>query len=99
MSEKERADMIKELLALADESVVEEQETENDNQPATDKKEEKSTKEDKTKKEEKKSEVDDKFKIVEEVNYNDRIIKTEKKDLPQYEKTHTKEIIESVEEE
>ena len=50
MSEKERADMIKELLALADESVVEEQETKNDNQPATDKKEEKSTKEDKTKK-------------------------------------------------
>lgn len=99
MSEKERADMIKELLALADESVVEEQETKNDNQPATDKKEEKSTKEDKTTKEEKKSEVDDKFKIVEEVNYNDRIIKTEKKDLPQYEKTHTKEIIESVEEE
>ena len=51
MSEKERADMIKELLALADESVVEEQETENDNQPATDKKEEKSTKEDKKTKE------------------------------------------------
>lgn len=87
MSEKERADMTIELLELADEPVVEELETENDNQPATDKKEEK------------KSEVDDKFKFVEEVNYNDRIIKTEKKDLPQYEKTHTKEIIESVEEE
>ena len=87
MSEKERADMTIELLELADEPVVEELETENDNQPTTDKKEEK------------KSEVDDKFKFVEEVNYNDRIIKTEKKDLPQYEKTHTKEIIESVEEE
>lgn len=95
MSKKERADIIKELLALADESIEEDtiDKTENKAQPATEEKEELTVKEDDC------TETDDKFELVEEVDYSDRIIKTEKEDLPQYEETYTKEIVEPSSEE
>lgn len=95
MSKKERADIIKELLALADESVEEDtiDKTENEVQPTTEEKEELTAKEDDC------TEADDKFELVEEVDYSDRIIKTEKEDLPQYEETYTKEIVEPSSEE
>ena len=90
MSEKDRADMIKELLALADESLDETNENENEteNQSVVDE-------EETTLEENKEPEKDSKFELVEEVNYNDRVIKVEKEELPQYEETYTKEVKES----
>lgn len=88
MSEKDRADMIKELLALADES-LEETEKENETQSVTE--------EEVIPQEEKSTETDNKLELVEEIDYNDRVIKVENEELPQYEETYTKEVKESEE--